>query len=76
MKVFIATYLHRHGCDISVFATAKGAESWRQSLAADYWLDEMPADVALPDNAEAAADAYFNYVEDESFEVEEQEVVQ
>jgi hypothetical protein len=56
-QVFVATYEHRHGRDVCVFRTEAGVETWRTSIAKEYWAeesdDEAPADDVI-------ADAYFD----------------
>ena len=78
MKVFVATYEHRHGADIQVFATGAGAEQYRQTIASEWWDDEMKGDTEKPTNPEELADVYFDYMIDrdrgEFFSVEECEV--
>lgn len=43
MKVVVATYEHKHGMDVAVFASMELAEAWRESIAREYWdeLDEQ-----------------------------------
>jgi hypothetical protein len=36
MKVYAATYEHRHGSDTRVFKTADSAEAWRVSIALEW----------------------------------------
>jgi hypothetical protein len=43
MKVYVATYEHRHGRDIGVYATSDGAESYRQAIAAQWFDHELGA---------------------------------
>ena len=56
--VYVIVWTHRHGEDISVFASEAGAENYRQETAADQWDEEMGDDVK-PDEPKMAADAYF-----------------
>lgn len=72
MNVYVATYQHKHGQDMRVFASAAMAEAWREEIAREYWA-ECNTD-AMPANAAKAADEYFdrrNQLGDEWFEVEE-----
>lgn len=74
MNVFVATYEHRHGRDISVFKTREGAEAWAISLATEYWEAEL-GQRPMPADGSDLADEYFHLVDDEYFDVEECEVV-
>lgn len=62
--VYVAVYEHRNGINTQAFLTAEGAEAWRQELAAAYWVHDMPTDEARPEDPAAAADAYFEYMND------------
>ncbi len=54
----VAIWTHRHGDDVMVFQTIEGAKSWRQEIAAEWWVNEMNG-APMPDDPEKAADAYF-----------------
>ncbi len=54
----VAIYTHRHGDDVGAFQTVVGAEEWRQTIAADFWADEVD-DTAMPTDPKLAADEYF-----------------
>lgn len=54
-NIFVATYEHRHGTDVKVFATEAGARAWKDELAREYWLEYCEG--APP--SEGAGDAYF-----------------
>jgi hypothetical protein len=74
-SVFVATYQHKHGSDCQIFASAVGAELWRQEIAAEYW-DGLMNEEPLPNSAEMA-DLYFQRSEeigDEFFTVVESTV--
>lgn len=74
MKVTVATYEHRHGSDNRVFKSMGSAWSWRQSIAQDYWGDELRS-TGKPSDPEEAADYYFEHMAGtESFSAEECEV--
>jgi len=77
MKVFVATYEHHHGRDVSVYATKALAEAVRQEIADEGW-DEAFLD-AKPDDPHEMADAYFQMMGErdhgEWFTVEECNVV-
>lgn len=63
-KVTVAVWEHRHGQDVSVFATAALAMNWRTQIAADNWDEEMQMrDVTRPTDEEIG-DAYFEHMSD------------
>ena len=77
MKVFVATYDHKHGTDVRVFQDESKAETWRQEIVAEWWNSQMEGE--KPSDPAAAADAYFEFMEmqfgaHESFSVSEAEV--
>jgi hypothetical protein len=66
MKVYAATYEHRHGSDTRVFKTADSAESWRVSIALKWWVEEF-GDEPMPTDPDEAANEYWERIEDEWF---------
>jgi len=77
MKVYVATYSHKHGDDIRVFKSKKTAEDWRIKLADEYWRDFFGEDYEKPNDKEKMADIYFDTLRDsdcEFFGVEECDV--
>jgi hypothetical protein len=76
MKVWVATYQHRHGEDTRVFASEGDALQWREEIADEWWDTEMPKSRVKPEDSEALADEYWDYMEerDEFFKYEEIEV--
>lgn len=74
-KVVVATFQHKHGSDVQVFASAELAEAWRQEVAACNWSNGT--DEAMPSDPRAAADRYFEIGEsigDEFFSTAEAEI--
>lgn len=72
--VWVATYSHRYGSDVSVFATKEGAEKWREEIA-DNWFDHELHAMNRPDTKVRLADVYFANVPDESFTIEQMPVL-
>ncbi len=66
MRVYAATYEHRHGSDVRVFKTAEGAEAWRVEIALQWWEKEF-GDEPMPTEPGTAANEYWERVEDEWF---------
>ena len=62
-RVIVATYSHKHGEDVRVFASDDGAEAWRQEIArawsADWYSTKTHGEI-LPDDPAERADAYFD----------------
>jgi hypothetical protein len=58
MKVVVATYEHRHGTDMRVFATYELANAWRVEIADRYWLEQRTGD--KPSDRAAMADEFWN----------------
>jgi len=76
MRVFIATFEHRHGSDVRVFRREESAEAWGIALAAEYWGESMVGVDRPADPADAAA-AYWermSEIGEEWFSVVAQEV--
>lgn len=76
LNVFVASYDHRHGTDVRVFFNESDACKWREEVAKEYWDETIPEDIPRPDNADEAADVYFEHMAlqpccFESFHVEE-----
>ena len=73
MKVYVARYDHRHGSDTGVFKSAIGAESYRQSIAQQWWESKMSAPMPESEPPNIIADLYFDAMaeRDEWFSVEE-----
>jgi len=76
MKVFVAVYEHRHGTDVTVFATHDAAWALRQEIARDWWSDVFSAAVPAPKDPEIAADRYWEAVNDEYFNVFDRDVIE
>lgn len=70
--VYVTTFEHKHGRDVSVYATADLAEMERQRIAADWWEEELSG-ADMPEDPRQAADSYFESV-DEYFSVDVCEV--
>jgi hypothetical protein len=65
--IWLGVYEHRHGTDISAYATEAAAQAGREALAREMWEDELP-DEPMP--AADVAGAYFDLVsEHEWFEI-------
>lgn len=75
--VIVATYSHRHGNDIRVFADDTGAKKWMREIAKEWWDHEFPDD-PIPDDPDDAAEQYFERkaesADPEWFETTEQEI--
>ena len=74
MKVYVATYEHKHGNDMRVFKKRKSAEKWRIELADEYWRDYFGEDYKKPSDKEKMADIFFDSVtgaDVEFFNIEE-----
>jgi hypothetical protein len=74
-RVTVATYEHRHGRDVRVFAKLADAWVWHQQIAAENWEVKLLG-ASMPDDPEGAADKYFDLVNDEYFNTDECEVQQ
>ena len=72
--VWVATYSHKYGSDVSVFATKEGAEKCREEIAETWFEHELHA-MHRPDTARRLADVYFSNVADESFTIERMPVL-
>jgi hypothetical protein len=57
--VYVTTWSHRHGSDIAVFKTEKGAELYRQEIALDQWKNEIGDIIPLPSTPVEVANTYF-----------------
>jgi hypothetical protein len=55
--IWLGVYEHRHGTDISVYATEAAAQAGREAVAHEMWENELP-DEPMPDTD--VADAYFD----------------
>lgn len=74
-SVWVLHYSHKHGDDLSAFATEAAAHAAVFGIVSDYWKDEMGAEPMPEDQAEAVA-AYFEQTEGrESYEVRRVDVV-
>lgn len=77
MTVIVATYSHKHGTDVRVFAHYRSALQWRREIAAEWWDHEFPDD-PMPDDPGEAADEYWSRIAEstqpEWFETTEQEI--
>jgi hypothetical protein len=75
--VFVATYDHKHGSDVSLYASAEAAEHARQDIAAQYW-DQAGWKDPKPADPKELADRYFELCEQhgggEWFSVIEREI--
>jgi hypothetical protein len=69
---FAAIFEHKHGRTITIHATREQAEAVRQSVAAQFWQEEMKGEP--PADTKELADAYFQYMSErghEFFSIEE-----
>lgn len=64
MIVYVTIWSHRHGEDVGAYATAAGAEAWRQAIAAEEWDNEIPETVPKPQDPKKLADCYFEFMGD------------
>jgi DNA-binding transcriptional regulator GbsR (MarR family) len=73
MKVWLATYTHRHGTDNRIFKKIKDAQRWKDKIAEEYWDDEIKSTTKPTDNI---GDQYFNLISENSeyFDIEELDV--
>lgn len=78
MKVYVATYTHKHGTDMRVFETKESAENWKTEIAKRWWDDLPNKKYSMPDDPKEIADTYFEIMQesggDEFFDVEECDV--
>ena len=72
--VWVATYSHKYGSDVSVFSTKEKAEQWREEVAANWFDKELP-EKKRPDTPSKLADVYFANVFEESFDIEQMAVL-
>src|SRR5262249_35201749 len=73
--VWIATYEHKHGKDVRVFASQAAAEAWKQELATEWWDHEMEEE--MPRDRVDAAETYFGSgtsVHGETFDLGEYQI--
>lgn len=57
MKVWIATWTHKHGTDTAAFATEQLALAWKTGIAKEWWSHEFRDP---PPDDDEIADAYFD----------------
>lgn len=76
MKVYVAVFSHRHGTDLTAYATAELANEAAFEIADEWWEREMPTWQKRPDSRKELADQYWERMTDhgESFEVQELEI--
>ena len=69
--VWVAIYKHRHGTDVQVFKSEKGAYAWRTRIAKEWWQVEFP-NAPMPTD-DVIGEGYFEALADrcdaEDFEV-------
>ncbi|PWT72132.1 MAG: hypothetical protein C5B60_09900 [Chloroflexi bacterium] len=58
--VYVLQYVHKHGEDISVYASESAAYRAVQEIAERWWEKEMPEGRAMPSDREKMAEEYFD----------------
>jgi hypothetical protein len=75
MQVFVTLYSHRHGIDVSAYASRDLAEAARLDTAISNWAQEFPGEEPPADLEELAEEYFARMAErfggEESFEIEE-----
>lgn len=78
MKVWLTKYEHKHGTDLSVYATEALALAAKATIAAQWWEQEL-VDEPYPEDPAEAAELYFEKMGErdngEWFTIEEHDVI-
>lgn len=62
--VWVGIYDHKHGRDVSVFATEADALQWRINLADEWWENEFGSEADKPDDKQIMANIYWDKLAD------------
>lgn len=74
MKVHVLTYSHKHGEDITVYATGKAADEAVQEIVDSYWEEAFPDVDPATVPADERVERYFDESGEEYYSIEEVDV--